>query len=66
MKKVTPDTVAQRLADFANEIRSDRPIEEVLLDLEDALESWRSIWPDDTKDDDYDDNDEDNDEDEIQ
>ena len=65
MKKTTPDKVAQSLADFANEIRSDRPIEDVLSDLEDAIGHWRSIWPDETKEDDYDDDEEDDDEDEI-
>ena len=65
-KKETPLTVAQLLSDLAKELREKRPIGLVLLDLEDALDNWRDIWPDESKEDSYDDEEEDeDDEDEI-
>jgi len=69
--KETPKTVAQFLASLANDLRSGRDIELVLDDLENALDEWREIWPDNTKgisdeDDKYDDDEEEeDDEDEI-
>lgn len=65
MTKITPLTVAQFLSDLARELREKRPIELVLVDLEEALKDWRDVWPDDTED--YDDEEEEynDDEDEI-